>query len=310
MRRRLAVLLGCLGTFAGAAHASLVHFVGEGDSITSLALEFYDDANAMPLLRAANGWPLEGDVELMLGEPVLIPECKRRVVEGGQTWADLAREELGTSDRAWLVAEANQAKVQEPPETGRIVTIPLLVPVEIEDDLRSTVKLFYPEATKAERGEIARLVKRLNPDLPQQRGGRGARALLPFFDVAIRPTKRMVLDDQRVAVRDPVAQEHQAQVTRELESLPELLANGAYVEVVVLASRVRGGTELTEAQRVTLHRVLGQAFVALDRDDLARAEFVALLALQPDFQFDQVTTSPTVLEVFERAHLPGRPITP
>lgn len=313
MRRGLVVLLLGVGAFtvAGVARASIVHFVGQGDSITSLALEYYGEASKTLLLRAANNWPLEGDVELMVGAPVVIPECKRRVVKGGQTWEDLAREELGTTDRAWLVAEANHSKTQEPPESGQIVTIPLLVPVVVGESLRSTVKRFYPEVTGAQRRDLTRLIKRLNPDLPAQRGGRGARILLPFFDVAIRPTKRMVLDERQSERRSPQAQERQVVVARELEGLPELLASGAYVEVVVLASRISGATELTEAQRVTLHRCLGQAFVALDRNDLAQVEFVELLRLQPDFQFDQVTTSPSVLEVFERARhhvLPGRPI--
>jgi len=292
---------------AGVARASMVHFVGQGDSVTSLALEYYGDANKAPILRRANRWPREGDVGLMVGEPVVIPECNRRVIREGQSWEDLAREELGRTDRAWLLAEANSTNPYEPPEPGRIVSIPFLLPVKITEGLAQTVKLYYPGQTGAKVRETIGLIKRLNPDLPSGRPARGARVLLPFFDLAIRPTKRIILDERRDQLRSPVGQERQRNAARDLERLPVLLSEGAFIEVVERASTIRGSTELTEAQRVTLHRYLGQAFVALDREDLAIREFRALLGLQPDFQFDQVTTSPTVLEVLERARssLPG-----
>ncbi len=299
--RDLVLVVAALLTLAGVARASIVHFVGQGDSVTSLALEYYDDASKAAVIRAANSWPPEGEVELFVGEPVVIPECVRRVVEKGQTWQDLAREELGSAERAWLLAEANHGNLQEPPEPGRIVAVPFLLPVVLQEGLRATVKGLYPELSRSERRDRVRLIKRLNPDLPAQRDGRGARALLPFFDLTIRPTKRTVLEERQARHRAPRDQDGQRAASGELERLPQLLGDGSYIEVVVVASRVAGSTELTEAQQVTLHRYLGQAFVALDRVDLAIVEFEALLELQPDFQFDQVTTSPAVIEVLERA---------
>lgn len=301
----LVFFLVLMMTVAGVAHASMVHFVGQGDSVTSLALEYYGDASKAPILRRANRWPQEGDVPLIVGEPVVIPECNRRVVREGQSWEDLAREELGTTARAWLIAEANSTNPYDPPEAGRIVSVPFLLPVQISEGLAQTVKAYYPELPRAKVRDTIGLIKRLNPDLPSGRAVRGARVLLPFFDLTIRPTKRIILDERRDQLRSPARQERQRLAAHDLEELSELLADGAYLELVVRASSIRGATELTEAQRVTVHRYVGQAFIALDREDLALREFGELLALQPDFQFDQVTTSPVVLEVLERARTGG-----
>lgn len=303
MRRRGLPILFIVGaiTAAGAAHASIVHFVGQGDSVTSLALEYYGEASRAAVVRAANSWPEEGEVELFVGEPVVIPECTRRVVEKGQSWDDLAHEELGSTERAWLLAEANRANLQEPPAEGQIVTVPFLLPVVLEEGLRPAVDQFYSEMPRPERRDMTKIVKRLNPHIPSQRGGRGTRVLLPFFDLTIRPTKRVVLEERQARRRSPSGQDRQRSAAREIEQLSGLLAEGDFIEVVVIASRVQGAAELTVAQRVTLYRYLGQAFVALDRDDLALEQFMALLELQADFQFDQVTTSPVVLEAFERA---------
>ena len=161
-RTVLPAFLFLLLTLSGVARASIVHFVGPGDSVTSLALEYYGEANRAMVLRAANNWPLEGEVELALGEPVVIPECTRRVVGEGQTWEDLARDELGSAERAWLVAEANQANPQVPPEVGQIVTIPFLLPMVLQDGVTAAMRRFYSDRSRSGRHEAERLVKRLH----------------------------------------------------------------------------------------------------------------------------------------------------
>lgn len=298
--RRLTLALWLVALAGGDAMATVIHITRQGDTVTSLAQEYYGSTGRAIILRAVNRMPPDGEVELAIGEPILIPETARRVVGADETWASLAASELGSAERAWLLAEVNHGTEAQPPTKGQIVTVPYLLPWALTEGLAATITYFYPETSPRERIDLARLLLRLNPGLRPRGVSKGTRIVVPIDDLTILPQKLEEVQRRDVSLRTAGDQQQQLETNTELEGLSRLLADGAYVELVRAAGRL-SATDLTEAQQVTLHRYLGQAFVALDRTDLAEQEFVDLLGLQPDFQFDQVTTSPTILEVLERA---------
>lgn len=290
-----------IGLFWGTkAQASIFHVVRTGDTVNSLAMEYYGEANRATLLRAVNRMPEEGEVELAIGEPLLIPESARRVVKTGETWADLAQAELGSPDRAWYIADINGAEESSTPTKGQIINIPYLMPWSLTEGLAGTVSHFFPDQSGRDRIRIARLLIKLNSGLRPRGMTRGTRIIIPFADLNILPEKRAELDRIAALRRSSADQQAQTQATAQLEELGQLYAQGDYLELIRTAGHIAGASELTAAQQVTLHRYLGQTFVALDRVDLAEREFAELLELQPDFQFDQVTTSPVILELFQR----------
>lgn len=307
--RCLTLALWLVTLSGGDALATVIHITRPGDTVTSLAQEYYGSTSRALILRAVNRMPPDGEVELAIGEPILIPETTRRVVGGDETWASLAAAELGSADRAWLLAEVNHGTESQPPTRGQIITVPYLLPWALNEGLAATITFFFPETSPRERIDMARLLLRLNPGLRPRGVARGTRIVVPIDDLTILPQKLAEVQRRDASLRTVSDQQQQRDTNSELEGLARLLANGAYVEIVRTAGRL-SATDLTEAQQVMLHRYLGQAFVALDRTDLAEQEFVDLLELQPDSQFDQVTTSPTILEVFERARRrpqgPGR----
>jgi hypothetical protein len=287
-------------TLPSSAAALWVHIARQGETAEALAVEYYGTVDRALLLRALNRLPLEGEAEFIPGEPIAIPECLRRTVKTNESWRDVAHGELGGADRAWYLAKINGSTDDIPPEAGSIVTVPYFLSWSLIDGLSATIERFYPDLDGAERLVTARKLVRLNPDL-QPRFTKGTRLILPFVDLNILPEKRAELERLRTNQPSSREQQEQQRATKRLAQLPALLSEGGYVEVVQLASRIVSSSPLTEAQRVTIHRYLGQALLALGRQELAHREFDRLLALQPDFQFDQVTTSPTVLEVLEKA---------
>ncbi len=306
-RRALVALLGVI-LFHGEAGASVIHIVRPGDTVDSLAQEYYGDAHRAAVLRGANNLPLDEEITLAVGEPLIIPEGRQRAVAEGEGWADLARIELGTAERAWYLAEVNNSSTDEGapgPTKGQIVTVPYLLPLALTEGLAATVQRFFPNHTNRDRLTTARLLLKLNPGLRPRGMARGTRIVLPLMDLTILPAKRASIEREQAALRSDDDQNRQRDATVELERLAELLSAGSYIEVIELSGRIAGSTQLTEAQRISLHRSLGQALLAVDRPDLALREFTALVALQPDFQFDQVTTSPTVLRLLDRARREG-----
>jgi DNA-binding TFAR19-related protein (PDSD5 family) len=289
-----------LAVLPSAALANVFHIVRQGDTISSLSQEYYGDTKLTHLLRAVNRMPTEGDVSLAIGEPLLIPECTRRIVGENESWSDLAEAELGTADRAWFLAEVNNSDENTAPTKGQIVTVPYMMPWSLTDGLAATIVQFFPEHGQRQRIQTARMLIRLNPGLRPRGIAKGTRIVVPFGDVTILPQKLAELEKQSSARRSTEDQRQQQDANSQLERLPTLLAAGSYVELVRLAGQI-SAADLTEAQQVTLHRYLGQAFAALDRPDLAEQEFSELLELQPDFQFDQVTTSPAIIEILDRA---------
>ena len=93
----------------------------------------------------------------------------------------------------------------------------------------------------------------------------------------------------------------QQRIDAKLPNLSEHVRHGRYAEAVALGNRLLGTGALTGNQIVTIQRVLGTAYVALGRADLAQSAFRAALDRQPDMVLDTLRTSPTVMAAFESA---------
>ena len=73
---------------------------------------------------------------------------------------------------------------------------------------------------------------------------------------------------------------------------------GLYVEAVGLGARLAAVRDLATAQRVAVHRLLAEAYVALDRRDLAADALRVVVATDPSYRLDAETTSPKVMEAW------------
>ncbi len=78
--------------------------------------------------------------------------------------------------------------------------------------------------------------------------------------------------------------------------------NGRFEEAELGALRgLRAGAGMDELDLLKFHALLGFVYVAKDQNDAAREEFVRVLAVNPRYEPDPVTTSPKIVEVFREA---------
>lgn len=126
--------------------------------------------------------------------------------------------------------------------------------------------------------------------------------LVPLSDLRLSDEgRRLVEEETGLAPPAGATRALQQRIDARLPHLAEHVRHGRYAEAVALANRLLGTGALTGNQIVTIQRVLGTAFVALGRADLAENAFRAALERQPDLVLDTLRTSPTVMAAFESA---------
>lgn len=283
------------------------HIVRPGESLPQLAEQLYGDARRAEILAVANGVP-EVDEVLRAGQRLVVPAPEWRTVGAEDTWSSLAQRLLGDERRAFLLVEANRGNPDTRPAPGTEILVPAVVAYRCVygDGLPQIAERFY------RRTEAARLIKRYN-FLTGARIDRDEVLLLPLSDLRLTNAGRALLETQRANRGDGSRQVSQTRADAEIRALEQLLRDGDFVELVSASSALLARREaLSGNQVVSILRAQGTAYVALDRTALAVATFREALAHQPDLEWNPITTSPKVLQVWQmaRAAAPAPPAAP
>jgi LysM repeat protein len=303
MRRLLVAvaLVVALTTLSSGVSAQAVytHAVQEGDTLASIAQQYYGDPTREAVLREANRMRGSGEDDLLPGSWIFIPTVTFYRVGESETWKSLALRFFGREARATTLIEANRGNRRVDPAAGAelLVPYPLRHLVSPGETLAKIAKLYMPDTSVS--------LKRIRRFNAGARIERGQVVLVPLFDLRLAGDMRAEASEAfaRAAGGD-AAKVAQDEVEN---SLPELIRHvkaAKFAEAVSLGNRLLGTQSLTSTQTVTIQKALAVAYVALDRDDLAEASFRAALALQPNLELDTVRTSPRVLDAFNRAKQP------
>jgi hypothetical protein len=275
------------------------HVVREGETIVQLARLYYGDFHAgVAVLQTANTLDEdEGDTALVAGRRLTVPAPRRETVSAGDTWATIAERTLGSARHARFLASANGGAAETLPEAGSEIVVPVVLAHRVgpNDMLASLARRYY----RGSRAGI-RLMREVN-DLRGARLAPGRVVLVPLPDLQLTPEGVAAFSRVAGALDDQARARAQAEISAALPPLDALFRDGRYLDLVANASRLLGRTEATGNQLVTLNRLLGYAYVALGREDLAEAAFREALSHQPDLELNAVTTSPKILRVFRRA---------
>ena len=278
---------------------TFTHVVREGETLASIAQSYYGDPRRETVLVAENGLTAQGGAPIRVGQRLTVPFVTYHEVQEGESWPELARRFYGDARRAFALIEANGGSASEQPDAGAelLVPYPLRHVTTQGQNVVRVATVYYPGGSR----EDARRVRRFN-NLRTMRLTRGQIVLVPLSSLTLTEEGRSAI--AAVIGSAPRAGEVralQASIDAELPELEEHVRRGRFPEALALGNRFLGSRQLTGNQMVTVQRQLGTAFVALGRNDLAVAAFLAALERQPDLQLDSLTTSPTVLVAFEAA---------
>jgi len=279
------------------ADAALVHIVRPGETLASIAELYYGDPRRESVLVAENGLTTEGGSAIEVGLRLVIPTVSYHRVEDGETWAELATRFYGDPRRAFVLIEANAGQRGGHPDTGAelLVPYPLRHVAGQNESLRKLAKTYYDSYADMNT------IRRFN-ESSRARVVRGQILLVPLTDLVLGSQGKKLAQAQ---FERPLAagevRRRQSSIEEQLPALREHVRAGRYADAVAMANRLIGGGDLSGSQTVTIHRELGTALCALDREDLAREAFLVLLGQQPDAELDSVRSSPKVLRVFDDA---------
>jgi len=293
----LLLTVAIVGLSSGAkAQAVYTHAVQEGDTLASIAQRYYGDPTREAVLREANRMKGPGVNALVAGSWIFVPMVTFYRVGKEETWKSLATRFFGREARAATLIEANNGNRRIEPDEGAelLVPYPLRHVVSPGETLTKIAKMYMPDSPLS--------LKRIRRFNAGARIERGQVVLVPLFDLRLAGEGRAEASEAFArAGGGGAAKAAQDEVESSLPQLIEQVKQAEFAEAVSLGNRLLGTQSLTSTQIVTIQKELAEAYVALERTDLAEASFRVALALQPNLELDTVRTSPRVLEAFNRA---------
>ncbi len=266
------------------SRADVVHTYTHGETLAGLSVRYYGTASHEAAIVGANFLYVQQNPGIQTGMHLVIPSITWHRTATGDTWERLANRLLGEGRRGPYLARINNARFDLSPSPGTVIRVPYLLRYVITSDepLFEIARRFY-----GDRSQVQFIVE--YNLLGSQRLTHGQVLVLPLADVELRDVS---VDTPEGALA--VTHARQAEVDHGIPDLSDRLHQGQYVEAVALGARLAATDGLTVAQRGTIDRGLAEAYVALDRDDLAAEVLRDALTVDPETMFDG-DTPPKVL---------------
>jgi LysM repeat protein len=282
-----------LALFSAGNAAAFAHIVKPGETLAQIANHLYGDSKYETVLVGANALDVQGGTVIVPGMRLEVPAPGHHTVMRGETWADLALAWLGSDgiSRADLLARANRSAPWVPPVQGQEVEIPAVVSYIAGDGetVNSIALRFWGDPNRGweldpyngrdgvfvKRGEVILVPL---PQLKLTDAGRSEARMAAERDGA---GGGMLLDQQQRADAE----------------LPQLLADvryGRYAEALARGNRLLGSGSMTHPQLAIIHRVLLEAYVAIDARPAAIAACAAWRSNDPEASLDPVRVSPKI----------------
>ncbi|MDW8247530.1 MAG: LysM peptidoglycan-binding domain-containing protein, partial [Sandaracinaceae bacterium] len=276
----------------------VVHVVKNGETLASIAEQYYGDAKKEAILVAENGLEVHGGARIVAGLRLVIPSVGYHRVAAGESWASIAEKYYGNPSRAFVLQEANPSIVgSNLPEGAEILLpYPLRHVADQRDTLERIAKRYYEDA-----GAFS-IIRRFN-GLRNPRLFRGQVVLVPLFNLILTEGARL-----RASQNPEQACEHaasirslQERVHLEIPVIQEYLREGHYVEAIAAGNRLLGNEGLDVEQRTSILIMLATAYIALENRELAVQALIEALRLKKNLSLDPRRVSPAVRSALEEA---------
>lgn len=274
---------------------AFTHNVRQGETLASIAEQYYGRIEHEKILVAANALDAQGGSPIVPGMRLEIPAVSFHVITGGETWASLAQEYLGDAERAGVLATANDTVPWVPPVDGQEIVVPynLRYLVGSGETLVTISQKFFGKREKA--WTLDRYNRRKGEPVR-----RGDVVLIPFTDLALTEAGKIAAAASEANIRaqaEGQAREAQRKVDAEMPILLSDVRNGRYVDAVARGTRMLSAGELTNPQLASIHRQLLESYIALDSPELASASCASWIENDPDANWnDKVRLSPKIVD--------------
>lgn len=285
--------LAWLASASAQAQGAFLHIVGEGDTLASIAQQYYGDPSLALVLASENR--VQQEAPLLSGTKILVPYTWQHRVAEGDTWKSIAARYYGTEDRAFVLVQENNSVRRRTLDVGAILKVPYAVRATVG---RGESANDVAKRLGVTRARDRRWVGKFNPNV---RFSNGEQVLVPLATLSLSEQGRDAAI--RLSGVDVAGNERQRQLaaSKSLLRLRDYVSEGAFPEILALGNGLLGGGSLTDSQKLTVLQALATAYVGFGRRDLATKAFIAALAIEPTLELDAVDTSPKINKAFEAA---------
>jgi hypothetical protein len=292
MRAKVEIVLAFLLMILPARAFAFTHIVRPGESLASIATKVYGDAKLEGLLAGANFLDSQGGSAIVPGMRLEIPAPGHHRCAGGETWAAIAQDWLGDPARAEVLARENGSVSWVAPAIGQEIRIPYVLThlAAAGDTTAQIARRYLGDAN------LAWILESYNhrKDAPLVRG---EVVLVPLLGLQLTQEGRKEAAESLDRTRTETAGallEVQKKIEAELPLLHGEARSGKWVEAIGRGNRLLGSGQPTRAQLASIHRVLVEAYVALDAISAAQAACAAWRANDPGVKLDPVYVSPKI----------------
>ncbi len=286
--------LAALVSLRDGSASAFPHVLVPGETLADVASHVYGRVELEQVLVAANGLDLGGPGAVVPGTRIEVPVVGYHRVTRGDTWEKLAARYLGDEKRAEVLARVNDALIWVPPSPGRELIVPYNLRYVVKGG-DSTMTIAYRFLGKRDDAWVIDRYNRLDGH-PVDRGDV---LLVPLSDLPLSDAGREEATEVTGLARGAKAGiTHDAQEIADTE-LPELsarLRDGRWLEAVAKGNELLGYGDLADPQLAAIHRVLLEAYVALEAGALATNACAEWRRADPDAELDPVWISPKLLK--------------
>ena len=296
IRRRGRLVLACgvavwlAALWRPAVAQRVIHRVRFGETVKSIASDYYGDQTLAWLVRQINGL---AKGRLRAGERIRLPTAWYYTPRQAVSVRRVATRLLGNSRREFLLRELNGLGRRRRLKAGTRLLIPCVVPHAVaEGESFADIALrYYGAADKGQRIAKYNLFRGTEPV-------RGGRLLIPLSRVMIVSARLEQLTNLHVL---GVTYGRPREDREALQEANGLLRRGEYQRVALRLVRLLAREQASDTYIADVYKLLATAYVALGEQQLAIRAFREALLRHPGLRLDPVVDSPKLIRAFAAA---------
>ena len=270
--------------------------VRAGDTLELIAAEYYGDRNDAIFIMVDNR--MQHGRKLQAGERLKIPMPREITTSPDDTLGSLAKTYLGDARRAPFLADFNRLSLgdNDPIAVGTQLSIPFHVThvAAATETVASIAAAYFGDARQGDMLRRYNFLERPSID-------KGESLVVPIFHVRVRPSKLPPIDAESQQRRQHKEQAA-AMVAAAMPRARSAWDRGEFDVVWTALDPVARELDYVDtADAIQIGLLLGKAYAALDKRELALDMFRRVHKRAPQLALSRYYDSPKIVELWEKA---------